>query len=176
MYAFLIIMAPELVLLMFGEKWMMAVPIVQILSIYGALRSTSNPLGSLLLAKGKANWGFWWNFMLLFYTPFLIYVSSFYGLEGVSWGLVILISSLLIPIWYLLVKNLCNASFIEYFKEVLVPLIISIISGIFIFILTTTIQSALIKILLVTSLGLIFLIGLNYIFNRKFIVELKGLY
>ena len=99
-YALMIVLAPELVMILFGDKWMEAVPIVQILSIFGALRSTGNPIGSLLLAKGKAKLGFYWNLGLFFYVPLGVYISSQWGLIGVSWGLVLIMASLMIPHWY----------------------------------------------------------------------------
>ena len=37
--------------------------------------------------------------------------------------------SLVIPNWFFLVKPLCNAYFIEYHKEIVLPAIISIITG-----------------------------------------------
>lgn len=58
-------MAPDLVPLIFGDKWYEAIV------IYGAIRSTGNPIGSLLLA----NWGFYWNLGLFFYVPLGIFIS-----------------------------------------------------------------------------------------------------
>ena len=144
------------------------------MSIYGAIRSTGNPIGSLMLAKGKANWGFWWNFGLFLYVPIGIYISSQWGLLGVSWGLVIIMTSLIIPNWYLLVKNLCNAGFIEYHKEIFVPFIVSFSSAMVTYTFVTCIDNMLIRLILGSIIGLMMIIGLNYIFNRKFLIELKG--
>ncbi len=127
-YAFLAVFAHEIVMLLFGPKWIKAVVIVQILSIYGAVRSTGNPIGSLLLAKGKANWGFWWNLGLFFYMPVGIFISSKWGLSGVAWGLVIMMTSLVVPNWFFLVKNLCHAKFVEYHKEIVVPALIALMA------------------------------------------------
>jgi len=173
-YAFLIIMAPQIVLIMFGENWLSAIPIVQILSIYGALRSTGNPIGSLLLAKGKANWGFWWNFGLLFYVPLGIYFSSHWGLIGVSYGLIIIFLIIMIPNWYFLVRNLCGASFLEYHNEIFIPFIVSAISGIVGYLIIGYFESTTLKFIISISTGVLLVIGLNYILNRKFLYELKG--
>lgn len=45
--------APELVPLLFGSKWVAAVPILQILSAYGALRVILAYMHPLMLAKGR---------------------------------------------------------------------------------------------------------------------------
>lgn len=115
-YMLLALLAPWLVPLLFGAQWNEAIMIVQILSLYAAFRSTGNPIGSLMLARGRANLGFYWNLGLFFFVPIGIYISSHWGLIGVSWGLVIIMITLMIPNWYFLVRPLCGAGFIEYFK------------------------------------------------------------
>jgi len=173
-YMFLLIMAPEIVLIMFGEKWIDAVPIVQILSIYGALRSTGNPIGSLLLAKGKANLGFWWNLGLFFYVPVGTYISSQWGLIGISWGLIIIMLSLIIPNWYFLVRNLCGAGFVEYHKQIFIPIIVSLVSGLLVYLILEFFNSMWIRFTISIIFGGFFIILFNYFINRKFLVELKG--
>ncbi|MEJ2499295.1 MAG: MOP flippase family protein [Sulfurovaceae bacterium] len=174
-YVALIVFAPELVLLMFGEKWLAAVPIVQILSVYGAIRSTGNPIGSLLLAKGKANWGFWWNFGLFFYVPIGIYISSQWGLIGIAWGLVVIMMSLIVPNWYFLVQKLCYANFMEYHKQILIPALIAALSGAFSYMVVNATESLLVKLIFGSLVGLLMVGVLNFVWNKKFLVELKGM-
>lgn len=129
-YTIMIVLAPEIVFYLFGSKWMAAVPLVQILSLYGAVRSTGNPIGSLLLAKGKANLGFFWNLGLLLYIPVGIIFASHWGLIGVAWMLVVLQVSLVIPVWFYLTKPLCNLKLGEYCQNITIPFVIAIISGV----------------------------------------------
>lgn len=171
-YAFIFIFSPEIVNLMFGEKYFQAINIMQILSIWAAIRSTGNPIGSLLLAKGKANWGFWWNLGLLFYVPFGIYLGSFWNLEGISYSLVVLMLSLIIPNWYFLVKPLCEAKFIEYHMQMIIPVLIVLLSGIITFNLIYFVEILWIRFLIGSFLCLVCLIGLNYLLNKKFLIEL----
>lgn len=173
-YAAMIVFAPELVMLMFGEKWMASVPIVQILSLYGAIRSTGNPIGSLLLAKGKANWGFYWNLGLFFYVPLGIYFSSYWGLGGIAWVLVLLQLSLVIPNWYFLVKKLCDAKFVEYHKQILIPAIVSFCAGIVSYLSIMYIEQIVLKLLIGSVVGFVVVVGLNYLMNKGFLMELKG--
>ena len=168
-YAFLIVFAHDIVLVMYGNKWLAAVPIVQILSIWGALRSTGNPIGSLLYAKGKANWGFWWNLALLFYFPIGIYVGSHWGLVGVSWALVFLLFPfIMLANWFFLVRNLCDARFIEYHVEILKPASISVFVGLVVYM--GTIFST--NFIIVGLFGGLIVIGLNILFNKVFIKDM----
>ena len=192
-YAFLAVFAHEIVMLLFGSKWIEAVVIVQILSVYAAVRSTGNPIGSLQMAKGKANWGFWWNLGVFCYMPAGIFISSKWGLTGVAWGLVIIMSSLIVPNWYFLVKNLCNAKFTEYHKQIVIPALIAFIAATASYEVISLVEPTLlnisartnyapissinqsvIKLVLGTLTGL-FIVGmLNQLWNKKFLVELKG--
>ena len=174
-YLFMLITAPQLVPLMFGEQWVSAVIIVQILSIYGALRSIGNPIGSLLLAKGRADWGFYWNLGLFFYVPIVIYISSQWGVEVLSWGLVGIMVSLLIPSWYLLVRPLVQAKFWEFHQQIAIPAFISMIIGVIVSIVlkNTSNLSSFITLSLtciIISLGVLLL---NYLFNKQLIHFLR---
>jgi O-antigen/teichoic acid export membrane protein len=93
------ILAPQIVQIVFGKDWEEAISIVRILSIFAALRSTGNPVGSLLLAKGMAKRAFYWNLVLFFLLPLSMYMGSFFGIYGVCYSLVLL--SLLLVLKYL---------------------------------------------------------------------------
>jgi O-antigen/teichoic acid export membrane protein len=128
-YMLLILLAPQIVSILYGDKWLEAIPIIQVLSLYGAIRSTSNPVGALLMAKGKAKLGFYWNLGLFFYIPVGIYFFSQYGLMGLSWGIVFLHTSAVIPEWYFLIYPLCKAKFTEFHWQIVKPFMISLSIG-----------------------------------------------
>jgi len=174
-YLFIIMTAPQLVVLMFGEKWVDAVIIVQILSIYGACRSTINPIGSLLLAKGRADWGFYWNLGLFFYIPIAIYTASQWGIKALSWNLVSIMASLITPMWYFLVKPLTQAKFWDFHQQIATPAFITVIIGVVVSVLLNSLSylSPFITLFLTgTIIGTSVLI-LNYIFNKELLHFLR---
>jgi len=60
-----------------GGGWLQAVPIVQVLCVMGAMKVLASTTGSLLLAKGRADVGFWWNvFTMVVTATCLILVVS----------------------------------------------------------------------------------------------------
>jgi O-antigen/teichoic acid export membrane protein len=125
-YIAIAILAEPIIVLLFGENWLGATEILQILAIYYILRSTGNPIGALQLAKGRADLGFYWNLLLFVFFPAAIYLGSTYGLKGVAFSLVILSFLFSIPNWYFMVKPLCDAKFKEYFFNILHPVFISV--------------------------------------------------
>lgn len=167
-YAFLIIFSSELLGLILGEQWKQHAYVFEILAIYYAFRATGNPIGSLVMATGKTSYEFYWNVMLAFYFPVVIYFASPYGLEVTSWALVVLILSLMIPNWYFLVYKLTGTTFTEYFLNIIKPFLITLFCFILCNYLALAINMVWLKFILVTTLGLIVLILLNLKFNKSF--------
>jgi len=177
-YILLAIFAEPIILMLFGEKWHDSIIILQILSIYGAFRATTNPIGSLLLSKGRADLGFYWNLGLFFIIPLAIYIGSFWGLIGVAYSLLLQTIVLYIPNWYFLVKPLCGAEFKEYFWQILKPLTLTVISGIFAYgmSLMFDIEDMFLDAMIISMTMGVVLIVLNVLFNREFLVTLLDLF
>ncbi|WP_277640143.1 MOP flippase family protein [Wolinella succinogenes] len=173
-YAFIFVFAHEIVMIMFGAKWLEAVLIIQILSIWAAWRSTGNPIGSLLMARGRADLGFWWNLGLFFYVPFGVWISSHWGLVGVAIGLNAIMATLVYPGWKFLTNPLCGAGFVEYHAQILKPALVAIVAGVGAFLSVTFLDNIWIKFFVGGSVGLILTLVLNRYFNYEFLDELKG--
>ncbi|MGG0681622.1 MOP flippase family protein [Bacillus altitudinis] len=70
----------------FGEKWLVAVPVLNILCIVGLLRVLMNPNGSILLAKGRADLAFYWDTGMLIVYGCALYAGVHTGsLLTVAW-------------------------------------------------------------------------------------------
>jgi len=173
-YTFIFIFAHDITLILFGTNWLAAVPIIKILSIWGAIRSTGNPIGSLLLARGKAKLGFWWVLGVSFIVVIGIYLGSKWKLIGIAYSLLFLQLILMPMSWYFLVKPLCGAKFIEYNREIIIPALVSIVSGtiVYIIIFSMNIDYVLIKLFIGLFFGFIFSLIFNYFLNKKFLIHL----
>lgn len=174
-YVVSFILAPEIITLFLGEKWLNATSVFQILSIWALLRSVGNPVGSLVMAMGKPQYEMYWNISIMFFTFTVVYVSSFWGIEGVAWGNAGSMLVLFIPGWYFLVHKLCKASLMEYIESVIVPLWISIGTGVIINTLLSLNEGSMIYKLIFTSVvGLSILWILYKFFNKDFYNILKN--
>ena len=82
-------LAPELVIVLFGENWLPSVPVMQILSIAGLMRAVSFFQGSVFMAMGKPAWRLWLGIAnsLLKVIGFVIVVRL--GITAVAWSFVI---------------------------------------------------------------------------------------
>ncbi len=113
-YLLMGIFAYPIVYLIYGIDFIHIVVIVQILSIYMFLRSTGNPIGSLVIATGRTDLEFYWNLFVLFITPIVIFIGAQYSVELVALLLVFVMLLLLYPSWRFMVAKMINVSFREY--------------------------------------------------------------
>jgi len=134
-YIGLMLFAPEIVTILLGVKWGDATPLLQVLALWGFLRSTGNPVGYLLLALGRADLSFRWNLIISIIIIPLIWVSSKFGVIGIAAGMVFLMLILFFPNWYYLVKPLTGAGFNEYLKQYIVPVSNALVAAALSFIL-----------------------------------------
>jgi O-antigen/teichoic acid export membrane protein len=118
--------APNMMPVVFGKSWEPAVPLVQLLAIVSLLRATGNPVGALLLARGRADWGFYWNIVhLLLHAPALLAGAYWLGAQGVALSL-LLLQMILYPLNYCyLVKPILGPCFKDYLWAVLRSLLIA---------------------------------------------------
>jgi len=87
----LALVSPVAVPLIMGDQWLPSVPLIQVLVFYGMIRSIASAGGSVIMAKGKANWAFFWNLALTFLVPPVVYLAARGGdAVTVAWSLVAL--------------------------------------------------------------------------------------
>jgi PST family polysaccharide transporter len=106
-------LAPELVPVVFGEKWLPSIPVMQVLSLIGILQSVLFFNGSVIKASGKPSW----QFGIMFLTAvcsvvgFLLVVQR--GIVAVAASFVI-VGYLLAPVSYIAVRKLIQIDFRTY--------------------------------------------------------------
>lgn len=171
-YGVIILLAPEIVHIMFGERWNDSVIIVQILSLAFAIVAIGNPIGSLLMAKGKANWGFYWNLAQIFIVPFVVYFASIFGLSAVSWSIVGLKLFFMILAYPFMIKPLIDAKISDYIFSFFPSMLISLLAFVFIYYLPIDIENELSKLLVLSLLYGLLYVTISIVFNKQATKEL----
>ncbi|MEQ8384031.1 MAG: lipopolysaccharide biosynthesis protein [Coleofasciculus sp. A1-SPW-01] len=122
-------LAPELVQLLFGEQWLPAIPLMQILAFMGILRSVSFFKSSVFLAMGKPSWWFW--------LSILNAVSNFVAFAiAIPWGMMAVVSAyvirgyLVFPVGQWAVSLLIKTPLLTYLGQFVAPLVSSLIMAI----------------------------------------------
>lgn len=175
-YILMLLNAEAIIELMFGKAWLTYAWVFKVYILVVMSYCTGNPVGTLLLAKGKADWGFYWNLVIVFIMIPSIFFGTFWMLSGVVIGLLLMQGLLIGPNYYFLVKPLIATKLGEYFSNMLFPLFLSILAvGTSTLIIQPMIESLILQLTLITSLtGLLYLI-LSWKFNSSFIIDLKEL-
>lgn len=115
--------------LFFGEQWIEAIPILQIMIIVGILRVLMNPNGSIILAKGKANIAFYWDLgVLVCYGAALLAAARSNQLEIVAWAYVG-VSILNFIGGRMLLTRMIGLQLKSYVKVLLLPFILAGVSS-----------------------------------------------
>lgn len=115
------------ILTIFGEKWLDAVPILQIMAVVGILRVLMNPNGSIILAKGKANIAFYWDTaVLVVYSAALWLAVMTNKLEVVAWTYAgVSLVNFFVGRW--LLNWLIQLRFRQYLKTISVPFLLALL-------------------------------------------------
>lgn len=122
--------APTAIPLIFGWKWLPSVVLVQILCFVSFSRSIWNPIGSLQLAKGRADLGFYFNILLLACSLPSVYFGARFGhAVGVALGLLIVQIVISLPAYFIFARPLIGPCGLSYAEVVLKPLGIACAMG-----------------------------------------------
>jgi O-antigen/teichoic acid export membrane protein len=111
-YLFLAVWANDVVAVVLGEQWIRAGAYMRLFALWGLIRSTGNPVGSLLYATGHVRRAFLWNLVLFFTVPPLLWLgASTGGTLGLAATLIGVQVAFFLPAFGTLVRPACGASF-----------------------------------------------------------------
>jgi PST family polysaccharide transporter len=112
------IVAPQLISIIYGSKWLPAIPVFQILCFVGLWQSIGTTVGTILLSQGRSDLAFK---MTLVVSPFVwmaFYIGSYWGVVGVAWAYAIISGA-----WWIIshgiANKLINLSMNEFLKALL---------------------------------------------------------
>lgn len=143
-YVAMALWADEVVAVLLGPQWQQAGQYLRLFAAWGMIRSTGNPVGSLLYAIGHVRRAFLWNVAMLFTIPGVLWVSATIdGTRGLAVAMLGTQVLLFYPAFRLLVKPACGASFREYVNEMLPALAASLFAAVSGFLISSLfVQSA----------------------------------
>lgn len=130
MAAGMIAFAAPFVYTIYGERWAPAIVPLQILGIYGLLRSVAVNMGSVFKAGGKPNWLTYIAVGRLAVMGILLYPSArYYGIVGVS-VLSAVVSIVDFVVSAALVNRVIHGRLVDYVRALGLPLLFSFVSAV----------------------------------------------
>lgn len=142
--------APQIVEVLFGEKWMPAVPVMRVLSIIGLLHSLYYINSGVFLGYGKPHWRLGLDALNAGTNMLVFLVAAQWSVIAVALGYVArgYITS---PIPLLCIKKLIGINITTYLKNISVPLAVSTIMGISVFILSSLLENTISPVFLLSG-------------------------
>ncbi|MDY0973021.1 MOP flippase family protein [Siccibacter turicensis] len=123
----LMVVSNNFVPLVFGEKWVSIIPILQLLCIVGLLRSIGNPIGSLLMAKARVDISFKFNvFKTFLFIPAIIVGGHMAGAPGVTLGFLLVQIVNTVLSYFVMIKPVLGSSYREYIQSIWLPFYLSL--------------------------------------------------
>lgn len=175
LYAALVVFAPEVVAILFGTRWSEAAPLLRLLASWGLVRSTGAPVGSLLLAAGRADLAFKWNLGLLLVTPPAIWFGATHGAVGLGVALLSVQLAFILPGWAVLVKPTCGAGLTEYLSKTGRPLAATVLAACAAYVGTRWCPSAPVTLIAGGGLGAAVYVAASWYLNRHWLLAMRDL-
>jgi lipopolysaccharide exporter len=117
--------APSLVPLLLGDKWLAAVPLMQILVLAGLLTSLRTNAGYVLLAVGRSELLTLANLLrFAIVVPALVFGTIEFGAEGAAWTM-LATSVALLPITHVFMRRVLGTRWSEYGRVLWRPAVAS---------------------------------------------------
>lgn len=162
----LFILAPEIVKLLLGEKWLPIIPVLRVLSLFGIIRAITGVGGSVILAAGKPQLITYVTSIQLAIMAILIYpFARRWDIFGV--GLVVFLVSLIsLPAQSLVIKQV-ELSWGKWLKSLSSPVFASMLMALILLIVKFFLGApSFISLLLLVLLGIITYSGLVFSLDR----------
>jgi O-antigen/teichoic acid export membrane protein len=175
LHAALALFAPELTRLLLGPQWESIVPLVRVLAAWAMIRALVNPVGSLLMACGRADLSFRWNLGLLALTVPVVAFGSRYGQTGLALAMTALIAVALVAHWHFLVRPLCGAGAGAYLAQISVPLALAAAATPFAWLAAAAFSADVARLAAGLAAGAAAYLALSYAFNRAWLRALAEL-
>jgi len=176
-YVGMFAVAQPLITLLLGSEWIPAISVFKILVWLGIFYSLGNPVGSLLLAKGRADLGFWFNTFVVLVYALAIYIGSRWGIQGVALSLLSSGALILFPADFWLRWYLVKMKPLEYIRSFAPFLAISIFMGVVLVIIDTLLQtsSLMIRLFILGASGVFLYFICMLYFQKNFSKELRDM-
>ncbi len=142
--------AKPFVVAVYGVRWIPCVPVIQILALVGIIKALGNPVGSLILSKGRADLGFKWNLLATVFISAATYFAAKGNIVTVAYALLVMNIIFFLLSYFLLVKPLVGKCAKElYYDNFLVPMSYSLAMGAVVFAIIKTIPLGNIQLLII---------------------------
>lgn len=129
LYIGMSVTADLIIFVLLGEGWEPAAVVLRILAILGCFWGIGNPIGSLLLAKGRADLGFYLNCLWLPLSLVAALIGARFGIEAIALSQLVAVAAIMFPIGFVLRWHLARIRPAEYLGAFCIQLVSALVMG-----------------------------------------------
>lgn len=174
----LAVTAPMVVEVAFGDGWAAAAPLLQVLALVGMFKALGNPVGSILLAKGRPDIGLWWNVATTILNFAVFSLAARWGVYALAWSFVG-VSALYFVGWRYVLHSLIGLRWKPYASALVAPLLIAVAMAVVVLLardaLAAGLQSPEALLAILVPLGAAVYLGVWLVADRPYVSEVWSL-
>ena len=173
-YITAIFIGEDLIFVLYGSQWQSSIIAFQLLCLMYCVVSIGNPIGSVILASGKVNWGFYWNVAMLVVVTLLIIYSCKFGLTTLILNLIFYHLIAFVCSYFVITRRILNVNFMEISTIVLGRLALMLPSFIVLFFAKEFLPNPISRIIILPLMSFIIFVLAIYFFDKKYFYNLKN--
>lgn len=120
-------LSPYLLVCLYGDNYVDAVPILTVMAVWGMLASVGNPINNIIVSVGRTDLSFKYVIIRLIITIPILSIAAYYGLMATAIATVLCEAITLIASWYMELWKTISLKFKPFFSVFIFDLLISII-------------------------------------------------
>lgn len=127
-YCLIVIFATGILKYLYGDEYIDGAVVLSFISLTYGVNTTSNPVGSLQIAMGRTDSGFYWTICRIFFTSIAVYIGAQFGINAIALSMFILTFVNNPLFWRITIKPLIGGRYWEYFRASLLICVIVMLS------------------------------------------------
>ncbi len=115
-YCLIAIFATGILKYLYGDQYIDGTLVLAFISLTYGVNTTGNPVGSLQIAMGRTDSGFYWTICRIIFTSIAIYIGAQFSINAIALSLLILNFVVNPLFWRITIKPLIGGGYWDYFK------------------------------------------------------------
>ena len=129
-YILIAILSTSILNTLYGPSYIEGQYVLSLLAVSYGLMSICNPVGTLQVALGRTDIGFYWTIFRIITNSLFIYVGALFSVNILAFAILVYNLLVIFPFWYMQYRPMLQISFSEYLKSTIYQFLIAVICAI----------------------------------------------
>jgi len=137
-YCLIAVFATGILKCLYGDQYLDGALVLAFISLTYGINTTGNPVGSLQIAMGRTDSGFYWTICRIVFTGIAIYLGAQFGMNAIALSMLILNFVINPLFWKITIQPLIGGNYGAYFKVSLLICLLVMVSALPLYLLCHT--------------------------------------